>query len=71
MNSYVFRLDTNSSGQITDVRYYDAEGNIHVQPGKVFFNGLWGFNIIRSMLLSGIGTQYNPTTVTGSLGQRR
>jgi gluconate 2-dehydrogenase alpha chain len=69
INSYVFRLDTNSSGQVTDVRYYDAQGNIHVQPGKVFFNGLWGFNIIRSMQLSGIGVNYNPTTVTGSLGR--
>jgi gluconate 2-dehydrogenase alpha chain len=69
INSYVFRLDTNSSGQVTDVRYYDAQGNIHVQPGKVFFNGLWGFNIIRSMLLSGIGNPYNPTAVSGSLGR--
>ena len=68
-NSYVFRLDTNSSGQIVDARFYDAEGNVHVQPGKVFFNGLWGFNIIRSMLLSGIGNPYNPTSMTGSLGR--
>ena len=69
VNSYAFRLDTNSSGLITDVRYYDAQGNVHVQPGKVFFDGLWGFNIIRSMLLSDIGTPYKPSTVTGSLGR--
>ena len=31
-----------------------------MQPGTVFFNGLWGFNIIREMLLSGIGNPYNP-----------
>jgi gluconate 2-dehydrogenase alpha chain len=69
LNSYVFRLDTNSQGLITAARYYDAEGNVHVQPAKVFFNGLWGFNIIRSMLLSGLGNPYDPSTVTGSLGR--
>jgi gluconate 2-dehydrogenase alpha chain len=69
INSYVFRLDTDSSGNVIDVRYYDQNGNINVQPGTVFFNGLWGFNIIKLMLTSGIGNPYNPATVTGSLGR--
>ena len=69
LNSYVFRLDTDSSGKVTDVRYYDQNGNVNVQPGTVFFNGLWGFNIIKLMLNSGIGNPYNPATVTGSLGR--
>ena len=69
LNSYVFRLDTNSSGAVTAVRYYDAMGNVHVQPATVFVNTLWGYNIIRSMMLSGIGNNYNPTTITGALGR--
>jgi gluconate 2-dehydrogenase alpha chain len=68
-NSYVFRLDTDSSGKVTAVRYYDAQGNVNVQPAKVFFNGLWGFNIPKLMLLSGIGNPYDPATATGSLGR--
>jgi gluconate 2-dehydrogenase alpha chain len=69
VNSYVFRLDTNSSGQIIDVRYYDAMGNIHIQPATVFANALWGYNVVRLLALSGIGTNYNPATVTGTLGR--
>jgi gluconate 2-dehydrogenase alpha chain len=70
LNSFVFRLDVDSTtNKVTDVRYYDAAGNIHVQPAKVFYNGLWGLNLVRLMLLSGIGTPYNPSTVTGSLGR--
>jgi gluconate 2-dehydrogenase alpha chain len=69
LNSEVTRMDTNSAGLVTDVRYYDASGNIHIQPGTVFFNGLWGYNQVRSMLLSGVGVPYNPTTVTGTVGR--
>ena len=69
LNSTVFRLDTDDTGKVTAARYYDAQGNIHVQPGKVFFNGLWGYNLIRMMLLSGIGDPYDPVKITGSLGR--
>ena len=68
-NSYVFRLDTDSTGTVTAVRYYDEQGNVNVQPGKVFFNGLWGFNIVKLMMNSGIGNNYNPVSTTGSLGR--
>jgi gluconate 2-dehydrogenase alpha chain len=70
LNSYVFRLDTDpTTGMVTAARYYDAEGNVHVQPAKVFWNGLWGFNISRLMQLSGVGQTYNPTTGTGAVGR--
>jgi gluconate 2-dehydrogenase alpha chain len=69
INSYINRIDTNSSGLATDVRYTDQAGNVHIQPGTVFFNGLWGMNMYRMMALSGIGNQYNPTNVSGSLGR--
>jgi gluconate 2-dehydrogenase alpha chain len=69
LNSFVFRMDADSKGNITAARYYDAEGNIHVQPGTAFFSGLWGFNIVRLMMLSAVGTPYNATTVTGTVGR--
>jgi gluconate 2-dehydrogenase alpha chain len=70
LDSYVFRLDTDpTTGNVTAVRYYDAQGNVNVQPAKAFVNTLWGFNIVRLMLLSGIGNPYNPTTVSGTLGR--
>ena len=70
LNSFVFRLDVDpSTNTVMDVRYYDPAGNIHVQPAKVFYNGLWGLNLVRLLSLSGIGVPYNPTTVTGSLGR--
>jgi gluconate 2-dehydrogenase alpha chain len=69
LNGYIFRLDTDSSGKVTAVRYYDAKGNVHIQPGKVFFNGLWGFNVYKLMAFSEIGEQYDPVNITGSLGR--
>ncbi len=69
LDSYVFRIDTDTSGKPTGVRYYDATGKVHVQPAKVVFNGLWGYNLIRTMLLSGIGQPYDPVSHTGSLGR--
>lgn len=69
LNSNVYRLDIDSSGKVTAARYVDAEGNVNVQPGRVFFNGLWGFNLIKLMYYSNIGTPYNPVTATGSLGR--
>jgi gluconate 2-dehydrogenase alpha chain len=69
LNSYVFRIDTGSTGKATGVRYYDPMGNVNVQPAKVVFNGLWGYNIVRLMLLSGMGVPYNSTNHTGSLGR--
>lgn len=69
-DGFIFRLDKDpNTGLVTAARYYDASGNIHVQPGKVFFNGLWGYNLIRIMLLSGVGKPYNPVTITGSVGR--
>ena len=73
-NAYIFRLDYDpTANQVTAARYYDAQGNIHVQPGTVFFNGMWGYNMIRLMLLSGVGVpyQYNSGmgTGTGTVGR--
>jgi gluconate 2-dehydrogenase alpha chain len=69
LNSYVFRIDTDSTGKATGVEYYDSAGQVHIQPAKVVFNGIWGHNIIRLMLLSGVGVPYDPVKHTGSLGR--
>ncbi len=70
LNSDITRANLNTStGLIESVTYYDAAGNVHIQPGTVFFSGLWGGNQVRNMLLSGVGNAYNPTTVTGSVGR--
>jgi gluconate 2-dehydrogenase alpha chain len=68
-NAYVFRLTYNSTThQITDCHYYDGHGNVHIQPINptgVFFNGMWGYNMIRLMLLSGVGNPYVYNSSTG------
>ncbi len=69
LGSYVYRINTDSSGKATGVSYYDAQGKVHVQPAKTVFNGLWGYNIVRLMLLSGVGTPYDPVGKTGSVGR--
>jgi len=70
VNSFIFRLDFDPTTKlVTAARYYDPQGNIHTQPGKVFFNGMWGYNMIRIMLLSGVGTPYDPVAQTGAVGR--
>ncbi len=69
LNSEVTRINTNSQGLVTGVTYYDAAGNLHLQPGTTFFNGLHGGNHVRAMLNSGVGVPYNPVTVTGTVGR--
>jgi len=74
VNGFIFRLDVSSTtGLVTAARYYDPQGNVHIQPGTVFFNGMWGYNMIRIMLLAGVGPHYNwssiPANVTGSVGR--
>jgi gluconate 2-dehydrogenase alpha chain len=70
LNSYIFRINTDpTTGLATSVSYYDAAGNIHVQPGKTIFAGLWVLNQYNILAKSGIGKQYNPTTVSGALGR--
>src|SRR5437879_12606179 len=76
VNSFIFRLDTDpTSGLVTAARYYDPQGNVHIQQGKVFFNGIWGYNMIRIMLLSGVGAPYvwksDPTIDTRTVGRGR
>ncbi len=68
--SIVFRIELNQSGtRATGVSYYDPSGNVHFQPAKVVHLAAYSQNVIRLMLLSGIGEPYNPVTQTGSIGR--
>ena len=68
--SYVYRIDKNEHGdKARGVSYLDARGRKNFQPAKVVFNSAWGFNIVRLMMLSGIGNNYDPKKETGSLGR--
>jgi gluconate 2-dehydrogenase alpha chain len=70
LNSYIFRINVSpTTGLATGVSYYDPAGNIHVQPATTVFAGLWVLNQYNILAKSGIGQQYNPTTVTGALGR--
>ncbi len=74
VNSFIFRLITDpTSGLVTEAHYYDPQGNVHIQAGKVFFNGMWGYNMIRIMLLSNVGAPYiwssTPGSVSGAVGR--
>lgn len=70
LNSIVYRIDLDASGKkATGVRYYDPQGNINIQPAKAVYNSTWGFNLVRLMLLSGIGKPYDPVTVSGTVGR--
>ena len=66
-NAYIFRLVWDATTHtVTEAHYYDAQGNVHIQPGDVFFNGMWGYNMIRIMLLSGVGVPYQYSSSTGT-----
>lgn len=69
-NAYVYRINLNTTtGLATGVSYYDGYGNINVQPSTVVVSCIWGFLNPWMMLVSGVGTPYNATTVTGSMGR--
>jgi gluconate 2-dehydrogenase alpha chain len=69
-NSYVYRIDVNSTtGLATGVRYYDGAGNINVQPATTIVSTIWGYLNPWLMMVSGIGKNYNPTTVSGTMGR--
>ena len=70
LNSYVFRLNVDpDTKKVLSALYYDDAGGVHAQPATVFYNSLWGFNVPRLFLLSGMGAPYDPSTATGSMGR--
>jgi gluconate 2-dehydrogenase alpha chain len=55
--------------QATGVQYVDASGEEVFQPADVVFLGAFTLNNVKLLLLSGIGTPYDPVTLKGTLGR--
>jgi gluconate 2-dehydrogenase alpha chain len=53
----------------TGVTYVDGSGREFEQPAKMVIVGSFAFNNARMLMLSGIGTQYDPATGRGTLGR--
>jgi gluconate 2-dehydrogenase alpha chain len=53
----------------TGVRYVDAAGREFVQPARLVIVGMFALNNVRMLLLSGIGTPYDPRTRRGVVGR--
>jgi gluconate 2-dehydrogenase alpha chain len=53
----------------TGVTYVDAAGREFEQPAKLVVLGSFSLNNVRMMLLSGIGTPYDPQSGKGTIGR--
>ena len=68
--SNVIRVNTDSTGkQATGVTYMDARGRQVEQPASIVVLASYCFNNTRLLLLSGIGTPYDPVTGRGVVGR--
>src|ERR1051325_10060801 len=66
----VLRVNVDSSGKkATGVTYIDARGNEVEQPAGIVVLGAYCFSNVRLLLLSGIGTPYDPLTGKGVVGR--
>jgi len=66
----VIKVNTDSTGKkATGVTYVDARGNEVEQPASIVVLGTYCFNNTRLLLLSRIGTPYDPQTGRGVVGR--
>jgi gluconate 2-dehydrogenase alpha chain len=69
-NAHVLRINLDNTKKIaTGVTYVDAAGQEIVQPAKLVIVGMFALNNVRMLLLSGIGTPYDPATGKGVVGR--
>ena len=69
-NAYVTRIVLDDSRQLaTGVRYIDADGREVEQPAAMVVVAAFQLNNVRLLLLSGIGTPYDPVTGKGTVGK--
>jgi len=64
----VFRIN-HKDGRAVSVSYYDANGIEQEQPADVIVLGAWTLENTRLLLLSQIGTPYDPETGKGAVGK--
>jgi gluconate 2-dehydrogenase alpha chain len=66
----VLRINLDKSRKVaTGVTYVDASGRETEQPARLVIVGTYAFNNVRMLLLSGIGTPYDPKTTRGVVGR--
>ena len=66
----VLRINLDNTGKkATGVMYADHTGRIFEQPASIVILSAFAFNNPRMLLLSGIGTPYDPTTRKGTVGR--
>jgi gluconate 2-dehydrogenase alpha chain len=61
-------LDSNKK-RATSVTYVDLQGQEYEQPAEMVILCAFAFNNVHLMLLSGIGTPYNPESGQGTVGK--
>lgn len=59
----------NTKKRATGVTYVDAAGRQFMQPARLVIVGMFALNNVRMLLLSGIGTPYDPATQRGVVGR--
>ncbi|HEY8100841.1 MAG TPA: GMC family oxidoreductase [Burkholderiaceae bacterium] len=69
-NAQVLRINLDSTRKhATGVTYVEASGREVEQPAKLIIVGMFALNNVRMLLLSGIGTPYDPQTNRGVVGR--
>lgn len=70
VNCNVLRVDLHPDGKTArGVTYADGQGNEVFQPAKIVVLAAFQFVNVRLMLLSKIGTPYDPISNTGTIGR--
>lgn len=68
--SEVLRIERTPDGKhATGVTYVDSSGTEIMQPADIVLVCSFAFNCVHMLLLSGIGTPYNPATGEGVVGR--
>ncbi|MGC3963966.1 MAG: GMC family oxidoreductase [Rhodocyclaceae bacterium] len=68
--SHVLRVNLSpDKKRATSVTYMDAQGNEVEQPADIIVLCAYQMHNVRLLLLSGIGTPYDPKTGTGTIGK--
>jgi gluconate 2-dehydrogenase alpha chain len=69
-NCNVTRINLDSTGKkATGVTYVDAKGEEFEQPADLVLVCSFSFNAVHMLLISGIGTPYDPASGTGVVGR--
>jgi gluconate 2-dehydrogenase alpha chain len=60
---------TNDGKTAKSVLYYDQNGTVNEQPADIVIVASWVFNNARLLLMSKLGSPYDPVAATGQIGR--